>query len=174
MKGKAEVCDAESDMADRSVPGTRVRVRPYAPPDREAVLALASRLTIGVAPWLDAAAMLVAAKDGLGRMLDRLRPDQAVLVTQADDGRVVGFVSVERQVAWAGGVQAYVGELVVAEAAEGRGVGRALLGAVEAWARDQDCRMVALDTGATNVRAREFYRRLGFGEESIKLVKVLG
>jgi site-specific recombinase XerD len=48
-----------------------VRVRPYAPPDREAVLALASRLTIGVAPWLDAAAMLVAARDGLGRMTEK-------------------------------------------------------------------------------------------------------
>ena len=38
-----------------------IHVRPYIPADREAVLALAPRFTVGIAPWLDPAAVLAAA-----------------------------------------------------------------------------------------------------------------
>ena len=64
-------------------------------------------------------------------------------------------------------------ELVVAEAVEGRGVGRALMAGVEACAQAQGFRAVELDTGVANTRARAFYARLGYAEESVKLVKVL-
>ena len=64
-------------------------------------------------------------------------------------------------------------ELVVSEAAEGRGVGSAVMAGVEAWAQAQGFRVVELDTGVANMRARAFYARLGYAEDSVKLVKVL-
>ncbi len=60
----------------------------------------------------------------------------AVFVARAD-GEVVGVVSVSEQQHWSGQVDAYVGELVTAEAWERRGVGRALLARAEQWARDR-------------------------------------
>jgi ribosomal protein S18 acetylase RimI-like enzyme len=99
-------------------------------------------------------------------------PDHILLVAESDSG-CAGFVTVERQQHWAGITQAYIGELVVAETAEGSGVGRALLTAAEDWARAHDCTTVALDTGADNLRARGFYQRLGYIEESVRLVKPL-
>lgn len=150
-----------------------VRVRPYAPEDRDAVIDLAPRLLIGVAGWLDPPAVLDAVHGWVQAAVDAIGPDQAVLVAEDDRGRRVGFVTVARNTHWAGAPQAYVGELVVAEDAEGSGVGRALLAAVAAWARDHGCATVALDTGAANTRARRFYARAGFVEESIKLVQVL-
>jgi ribosomal protein S18 acetylase RimI-like enzyme len=45
--------------------------------------------------------------------------------------------------------------------------------AAEGWARAAGLGLVALDTGAANARARRFYERLGYREESVKLVKEL-
>lgn len=88
-------------------------------------------------------------------------------------GRCVGFVGIASEVHFTGEAQAYIGELVVAEDAQGHGIGQCLLSAAESWARTNRYRVVALDTGAANSRARTFYARQGYNEESIKLAKVL-
>lgn len=152
---------------------TPARIRPFAPADRDAVLGLAPRLTVGIAPWRDPAAFLAAARRWIEGSIAGIGPERAVLVAEDGRGRCLGFVSVARDVHFTGEEQAYVGELAVAEEAEGIGVGRALMAAAEAWSRERGYRLIALDTGAANDRARGFYRRLGYAEESVKLVKVL-
>jgi GNAT superfamily N-acetyltransferase len=131
-----------------------VRVRPFAPADRDAVLQLTPRLTVGMAPWLDPDAFLAAARGWIEGSIAGIGPDRAVLVAEDAWGRCVGFVSVGRNRHFTGEEQAYVGELAVAKEMEGRGVGRALLAKAEAWARERGYRLIALETGAANVRAR--------------------
>ena len=97
-----------------------------------------------------------------------------MLVAQGADGRPLGFVTVGHNVDFTGEEQAYVGELAVSEEMEGYGVGRALMGAAEAWAVANGYRLVVLETGALNARARAFYAALGYREESVKLAKALG
>jgi ribosomal protein S18 acetylase RimI-like enzyme len=150
-----------------------VNVRPFAASDREAVLELTARLLIGAAPWLNPDTVLTVVRGSVESTIAAIGPDNMLLVAQTTGGRCVGFVTVERQQHWAGVVQAYIGELVVAETAEGSGIGRALLAAAEDWARAHGCATVALDTGATNLRARGFYDHLGYVEESVRLVKLL-
>jgi GNAT superfamily N-acetyltransferase len=75
---------------------------------------------------------------------------------------------------WTGELDAYVGELVTARAWERRGVGHALISAVEQWASARGLRCVRIETGAQNRRALEFYRKLAYAEESVSLTKVLG
>jgi GNAT superfamily N-acetyltransferase len=160
-------------MADRSLPPpVPVNVRPFAPSDREAVFQLAGRLLIGVAPWLNPERVLDVVRGSIESAVAAIGPDHTLLVAESDGG-CVGFLTVERQQHWAGITQAYIGELVVAEAVEGSGIGRALLAAAEDWARAHDCTTVALDTGAANLRARGFYQHLGYVEESVRLVKPL-
>ena len=53
----------------------------------------------------------------------------------------------------------------VAEAARHQGVGRALVGAVAAWARSWDARTLVLWVYRSNRRAIDFYERLGFSVE---------
>jgi GNAT superfamily N-acetyltransferase len=154
-------------------PKPTVRVRPFMPADRDAVLGLAPRLTIGLAPWRDPDVALPAARKWITETIDAIGPERAVLVAEGSDGGCLGFVTVERDTHWTGEAQAYVPELVVAEVAEGRGVGRALMAGVEAWAKKQGFRVVELDTNVANPRARAFYARVGYAEESVKLVKVL-
>ncbi len=159
-----------SSSRDPVVP---IHVRPFAPADRDAVLGLAPRLTIGIAPWRDAAAFLTAARGWIEGSIARIGPDQAVLVAEDTQGRCLGFVSVSRQRHFTGEEQAYIGELVVAEEAEGRSVGRALIARAEAWGREVGYRLIALETGMANRHARSFYEHLGYDEESVTLVKVL-
>ncbi|MGE0541461.1 MAG: N-acetyltransferase family protein [Dehalococcoidia bacterium] len=158
-------------MADQFLPPP-VNVRPYSPEDRATVLDLAGRLLIGVAPWLNPDIVLSVVRGSIESAVAAIGPDHTLLVAASDDG-CVGFVTVERQQHWAGITQAYIGELVVAETAEGTGAGRALLAAAEDWARARGCATVALDTGAANLRARGFYQHLGYVEESLRLVKPL-
>jgi ribosomal protein S18 acetylase RimI-like enzyme len=158
-----------------SVPdsGTSIQVRAFAPADRQSVLDLAPRLTVGMAPWRDSAASLAAARGWVESSLARIGPDQAVFVATDAENRCLGFISVGRSRHFSGEAQAYIGELVVATEAEGRGVGRLLVVQAETWAREQGFRTVALETGSANLRARGFYDRLQYVEEGVTLIKVL-
>jgi GNAT superfamily N-acetyltransferase len=146
-------------------------VRPLRPADRESVIALSDRLTVGVAPWRDAEAVAAAVRSWLvDATSDRF--DGSALVAELD-GAVVGFVSVATTGHFAGEVDADIGELVVDAGHEARGVGAALVAAAEQIARDRGHRCLTLTTGAANERALGFYHRLGFVPEDVKLTKVL-
>ena len=69
--------------------------------------------------------------------------------------------------------RAYVEILVVAEEAEGRGIGKALMAHAEQWAREHGCREVVLDVFANNPSAIAFYERVGFAPDHIRMSKSL-
>jgi GNAT superfamily N-acetyltransferase len=149
------------------------RVRAATADDRAFLASLAPRLTIGRAPWIDRDAMLATMRGYLLGDLERMGPEVAVFLVEGPEGTPAGALSIERNRHFTGVEQAYVGELVVAEEAEGQGAATALLAAAETWAHERGARLIALETGVRNTRARTFYERHGYGEESIKLVKVL-
>lgn len=92
----------------------------------------------------------------------------------AIDGEPCGLASVHPDVDYfTGHPRAYVDILVVAEDAEGRGVGRALMGHVEAWARAHRCREVVLDVFASNHGAIAFYERCGYRPDHVRMAKPL-
>jgi ribosomal protein S18 acetylase RimI-like enzyme len=66
---------------------------------------------------------------------------------------------------------AYVDDIVVVEEARRRGVGTALLRAVEALARDHGADGMALDTQADNAAALHFYREhMGYRDVLVRLL----
>lgn len=147
-------------------------IRPYQPPDHTALLALAGRLAIGIAPWRSEAGMRSAARNWVETSISKIGPEHAVFVAE-QDGAVLRFASVARETAFTGEAQAYIGELAVGSEAEGQGIGQQLLAAVEGWAREHGLPLLVLDTGAANVRGRRFYAQAGFAVESVHLTKVL-
>lgn len=68
---------------------------------------------------------------------------------------------------------AYVTVLAVTKAAEGQGMAARLIEAAEEWAREQGFRLICLDVFANNRRARAFYERQGYQEDSLRLTKPL-
>ncbi|MEU4549997.1 GNAT family N-acetyltransferase [Nonomuraea dietziae] len=148
---------------------TSVVIRPYRDEDRDAVVALAPRLTEGVAAWRDADAVAVAVRGWVTGSLDRDGSDGHGVLVAVHDGCVAGFVTLATQRHFTGQVDAYIGELVVCAEVERIGIGRALVNAAESWARERGLRRITLETGAANVRARSFYRALGYAEEGVRL-----
>jgi GNAT superfamily N-acetyltransferase len=152
---------------------SHIRIRLYVESDREFLLRLTLRLAIGLASWRDPQKMYAAARRWIEEDIAGMGERSTVLVAEDAHGAWLGFVTMGEQMHFTGEAQAYVGELLVAAEAEGRGVGRALMTAAEEWARAHGYGFVALDTGAAKGGARAFYGRLGYREESVKLVKTL-
>ena len=146
-------------------------IRPYREDDHDVIIGLATRLAIGIAPWRSAKGMIAAAHGWVETAVTGIGEDQAIFVAEDTSGAVVGFVSVAKQREFTGEDQAYIGELVVDASAEGMGIGQRLLATVESWAIERGLPLLVLDTGAANGRARRFYERNGFLEESVRLTK---
>lgn len=153
----------------------RVQIRPARDEDRQAVLALAARLAVGVAAWRDPEAAVEAARQWLTDSLAAAEDGRGAVFVAVEnvDAPVIGVVSVCRQRHFTGVTDAYVGELAVAPHAVRGGVGRLLMAAAEDWARGQGLRHLTLETGAANLTARQFYTALGYREEGVRLTRSL-
>ena len=150
-----------------------VQIRPFQPADRSEVLSLAPRLTEGVAPRRDPAAVRRAAQNWVQTSIDAAaKPGHAVYVA-ITGGQVVGVVGIREQTHFTGQVDAYVGELAVASGMARRGIATALMNAAEAWAAERGLAFLTLHTGAANQAARGLYHRLGFHEEELLLTKAV-
>jgi len=86
--------------------------------------------------------------------------------------KLLGFsaFTVDRNFAYAGRI-AYIIELVVDEEWRGRGIGKALMKAVEKMARKLKCRAVELDSGFTRLRAHALYESMGYEKKCYFFVK---
>jgi GNAT superfamily N-acetyltransferase len=150
-----------------------IHVRPYVSDDRTFVLSLAPRLLIGMPSWRDPQLWLTAFQNWITASIDQQGQEAMVFIAEDDRGEQLGFVTLSHNTHFTGEHQAYINELVTSEEAEGHGVGTALIQACEQWAREQGYRILALSTGAANLRALGFYHHLGFRDEDVKLVKLL-
>lgn len=150
-----------------------MRVRPYQPSDQAFILSLAPRLAIGMPVWRDPVRWAATVQTWLTESIEQHGQKTMVFVAEDEQGTRLGFATVTHDTHFTGETQAYIGELATSAAAEGRGVGKALLAACEQWARDQGYHLLALATGAANEYALGFYQHLGYVAEDIKLVKRL-
>jgi ribosomal protein S18 acetylase RimI-like enzyme len=148
-------------------------IRPAAPADRAFVLNLAARLVDGFdAPSHRTKPELI---EGDRRALEAWfdapsNPDEAMLIAEVD-GSPAGVAYLVTLVDYFNErPHAHLSVLAVEKAAEGRGVGSALLAACQQWARSKGSDRLTLSALVTNARARALYERKGFGGEYIRYV----
>jgi ribosomal protein S18 acetylase RimI-like enzyme len=147
-------------------------IRPAREEDREFVAQFASSLLeFGSPGWKDSGALAPGFQRVLTDAVNNQGPRAAVLIAQHDDGERLGFVSVTVRHDVAGVERGHVADLAVIEGARRVGVGRTLMRAAEAWARDRGLPVLSLDVWSTNERALAFYHRLGYLPESLCLIK---
>ncbi len=153
--------------------GALIQVRLYTPADREFLLSLAPRLTIGIAPWRNREAMETAMRQFIIDSIEQHLTQTTIFIAMNQQRLQLGFASISHAKNFTGEPQAYLGELAIREDAEGHGIGNTLIKACEEWSRNQGYPILVLDTGTANEHARRFYQHLGFQEESVRLVKQL-
>ncbi len=106
------------------------------------------------------------AADALERLVPALRAHPATLIFLAYVGdEAVGIATCFLGLStFSARPLVNVHDLAVVPEHRGRGVGRALLAAVEAGARARGCVKVTLEVGEQNARARQVYEAAGFAQ----------
>lgn len=152
-----------------------VRIRERIAADIPFLWLLTARFAeVGTPSWRDPAQMWNFHQRSAEETVTDIHPDSVVLVAEDAQGTQLGFIHIVRsEDFFTKEPQGYIADLAVSEDAEGKGVGRMLMERGEAWARAQGYRILALDVFAMNTHARSFYQRLGYVEESVKLIKEL-
>jgi GNAT superfamily N-acetyltransferase len=114
----------------------------------------------------------------LDHLLTLCREQEGAILVAEDGGRVVGFAAVQCKVpnedTDEGDYEfALISDLGVNETHRGRGIGRALIAACEAFARDTGARWLRIGVLGENAVARGLYERCGFTDRQVVLEKTL-
>jgi GNAT superfamily N-acetyltransferase len=105
-----------------------------------------------------------ATETQIRKRLRAIRPasHNAVLVAEATDAGVVGWIHVSKEPMLEVDVRAEVNGLVVADGHRSRGAGALLLAAAENWARKHGCKSMSVRSNVIRERAHQFYERNGY------------
>jgi len=151
-----------------------VKIRTATAADKDAVIELLPRLADFDVPkhrnpdhlWQGDATMF-------GDWLTGSRPDVETLVAHFE-GIVVGvaMLSIGKELL-SGEPSAHLEVLAVAKAAEGKGIGSALMVSSERLAIEKGAKSMSLHVFANNMKARALYERKGFDGELLRYSKVL-
>jgi GNAT superfamily N-acetyltransferase len=101
-----------------------------------------------------------ALAERLGRLLGR--DGELVLVAEVMPGHVVGWLHGAEQELLESGRRCEILGLVVDGTPRGRGVGRRLVQAVEAWASTRGLAQMAVRSNVARAESHPFYERLGY------------
>ncbi|MGH8171555.1 MAG: GNAT family N-acetyltransferase [Rhodanobacteraceae bacterium] len=97
-------------------------------------------------------------------------PASRVFVAENHEGTVIGWLHVAARTQLTEDACAEILGLVVNESARGGGVGRALIGAAETWARSHGCVHIRVRSRAERERAHRFYERADYARNKVQAV----
>jgi ribosomal protein S18 acetylase RimI-like enzyme len=156
-----------------------VSIRDAVSRDRAFVLDLAGRLAaFDIPAWRSKPELVEGDRRALREWFDaldagegrRAKADEAMFVAELD-GAPAGCAYLVTLVDYFNErAHAHLSVLAVAAAAEGRGVGSALVDRSVAWAVERHSDRLTLSALVTNARARALYERKGFAGEYVRYV----
>jgi ribosomal protein S18 acetylase RimI-like enzyme len=160
-------------MIDHPLPLT---IRPARQDDEAFLVGLTPRLAEFPLPaWRTAEEIAKADRELLHDALTGVLPHAAILVAELlPGGDRAGYVfATTKHDYFTRVAHAHVEILAVEAAAQGRGVARALMYAIEQWARRRGYRWVTLNVFDRNTRAKALYDSLGYELETVLCRKAL-
>ena len=151
-----------------------ITLRPATADDRDFMDSLSSRFSsVPHVSWHDVTAMEGFQARHTAASLAPAEGSQT-LVACAADGKRLGYIHLKPG---KDGVTdepcGYISLVATTKDAEGTGVATRLMAAAEDWARGCGYRLLSLDVFADNRRAVDFYQRVGFETETLRMVKPL-
>lgn len=151
----------------------KIKIRAATVDDRDFIVSLAPRLVeFGPPAWRDSAQMIATDSEILRDKLENPPEGTSVFVAEDALGAPLGFIHLHPgHDYYQKEPHGHISDVIVAPAGEGQGIGRLLMAKAEEWARERGYKWLTLSVFAENVRAREIYKRLGYGEDIMKYVK---
>ena len=158
-------------------------IRAYQPTDRAAVAALMEQFCAYL-QGLDASGRIAYRADSAeyytATMLQCAAERDGIVYVAESGGAVIGFVgghvgeqSADEQYEVGPAKPGIIREIFVTDGYRGSGVGERLLERMQAYLAGQGCDSVRLVVHAANERARQFYRRAGYGEWLVYMLRPL-
>ena len=147
-------------------------IRPATEQDRAFIFSLSPRLAeVAKLAWHTEQDIQKMQDGYIEEMLAETDIPNATLIAESD-GTLLGFVHVRtHQDGISGETGGTVPLLAVIPESQGMGVGKLLMQAAEAWAKDKGCRLLHLEVFANNSKANRFYEKQGFQPEMLHMVK---
>jgi len=130
---------------------TLVEIRPFAPADEPAVIAL----------W-HACNLVSPATNPSADIARKLKVNPELFLVAQQEKQIVGTVMAGYE-----GRRGWINYLAVAPTARRQGIGRQLMAAAESRLRALGCPKVNLQVRKTNHDVRKFYEALGFAEDAV-------
>ncbi len=138
---------------------------------RDAVAADAGALAALINPWITDTTVTFnpvpkTAQDIVTMIADKAAAGHAVLVAEAD-GALLGYATYGQFRAGAGYARSMEHSILLAPAARGRGVGRALLSAIETHARAGGAHSLFAGVSGENADGQAFHAACGFSRVAV-------
>ena len=130
----------------------QLKIRPPLPSDVRRVAELTSQLGYPVRSRVLSSRVARLAVD----------PNQFVRLAESADGQTLGWIHAAEQDLLESGRRCEILGLVVDSASRRRGVGRALIRAVERWAAQRGLKELSVRTNIARSESHPFYERLGY------------
>lgn len=145
-----------------------MQIRAAGPRDLETVAALLVELGGGRPPLPTDAAAREGVRRVYERHLERAAGHQGLVLLAEEQGRAIGLLTADvRERLNHATPEVWVADLVVTEAARGRGVGKALLDRAVAFAQEIGAHRLSLESGHWRQDAHRFYRREGWQDVAL-------
>jgi ribosomal protein S18 acetylase RimI-like enzyme len=151
-----------------------IAIRPATEADRAFILSLADRLADFDRPvWRSAEEIAGGDRRALAGELDAPSDDNGLFIALLDQQPAGCLLMWTLEDYFTGERHAHISVIAVTSAAEGRGVGRALMEHAENWARARGHGRLTLSVFESNRRAQRLYERAGFQVEMRRYLKQL-
>lgn len=116
-----------------------------------------------------------SSKEDMDLRLRKILPDTSYITLIAErDGKPLGMSGVHLEHSHEENEsRARIMSFVIGSENRGQGVGRALISAAEAWAREMQAADITLTTHKSRTGAHEFYRKMGYQNTGYRFDKTL-
>ncbi len=153
---------------------THVAIRSATPADRAFLSSLSERLADFDRPrWRSHDEIADGDRRALFEAIDDPRPGTELFIAELGGAPAGALLMWTLEDYFSQQWHAHVSVIAVTRAAEGHGVGRALMEYAERWARERGHTSITLSVFEGNRRAQALYDRLGYAVEMRRMIKLL-
>ncbi|MBC7938043.1 MAG: GNAT family N-acetyltransferase [Rhizobacter sp.] len=154
-------------------PVSKIKIRIADTSDTNFIQSIVPRLIeFGPPAWRDADQMIATDRAVLNNSLTPGNQERVIYIAEDENNNQLGFIHVHAGEDYYNKEKhGHIADVIVAPGAAGLGVGKLLLGKAEDWARTNGFRWLTLSVFSENVKARNLYKTLGYGEDMVKYVK---